>query len=211
MKHLLPFLGVAALLLAAPAFAQYMYLDVNKDGVCTSADVLKSTVDSVTVYLNTNHDANGTLVTCSDGTSQMTINSYEFILRASGTGTVTYGGFANERSEMNVQVGPSGAGGTTDYWIGFGGSTINPPGLYRLGTLAITVTGTPQLSIVGSTPINALANTSFGSQCPGNDLDNTLKLVGTTNGTGDWTDVCGTASGTPVKVTTWGAIKNIYK
>ncbi len=211
MKRFLLLLGVAALLVAAPAFAQYMYLDVNKDGVCTSADALISSTTSVDLWLNTNHDANGTLVTCSDGTSQMTINSYEFILRASGSGTVTYGAFTNARSEMNVQVGPSGAGGTTDYWIGFGGSTIDPPGLYKLGTLAITVTGTPQLSIVGSTSINALANTSFGSQCPGNDLDNTLKLVGTTNGTGDWTDVCGTAAPTPVKVTTWGAIKNLYK
>ncbi len=211
MKHLLPLLGVAALLLAAPAFAQYVYLDVNKDGVCTSADVLNSTVDSVTVYFNTNHDKNGTLVTCSDGTSQMTINSYEFILHASGTGTVTYGGYDNYQSGMTTQVGPAGTGGTTDYWIGFGGITANPPGLYKVGSLAITVTGTPLLSIVGSTSIMAVANTSFGSQCPGNDFDNTIKLVGTTNGVGDFTDTCGTASGTPVKLTTWGAIKNIYK
>ncbi len=211
MKRFLLLLGVASLLVAAPAFAQYMYLDANNDGVCNDLDALTSANTSIDVWLNTNHDKNGTLVTCSDGTSQMTINSYEFILRASGTGTVTYGAFTNLRSEMTVQVGPSGAGGTTDYWIGFGGATINPPGLYHLGTLAITVTGSPELSIVGATSINPLANTSFGCQCPGNDFDNTLKLVGTTNGTGDWTDVCGTASGTPVRVTTWGAIKNLYK
>jgi hypothetical protein len=108
-------------------------------------------------------------------------------------------------------VGPAGAGGTSDYWIGFGGLTANPPGLYKLGTLAITVTNTPQLSIVGSTTLNAVSNTSFGSQCIGNDGDNTMKLVGTTNGIGDWTNVCGTAAPTPVRVTTWGAIKNLYK
>lgn len=211
MKRFLLLLGVAALLVAAPAFAQYMYLDVNGDQVCNSSDALTSSVTSVDVWLNTNHNADGSLATCSDGTSQMTINSYEFILHASGTGTVTFGTYANNQAGMATQVGPAGSGGTTDYWIGFGGPSPNPAGLYKLGTLAITVTGTPQLSIVGTTSIMPVANTSFGSQCPGADFDNTLKLVGTINGTGDWSNVCGTAAPTPVKVTTWGAIKNLYK
>jgi hypothetical protein len=72
--------------------------------------------------------------------------------------------------------------------------------------LAISnVTGTPQLSLVSSTTGNTIAQTAFGSQCPGLAGNNTLKLGR------DWTDVCGTSSGTPVTETTWGKIKDLYR
>ncbi len=210
MKGALPLLAVAALLLASPVSAQYMYLDVNHDGICSYEEVLTSAVTSVDIWLNTTHNKDGSLVTCSEGTYPMSLYSYEFILHAVRGGTVTYGAFTNARPEMTTQVGPVGINGTTDYWIGFGGSTVNPPGLYKLGTLAITVTGTPSLWIVPSTTIWPVANTAFGSECVGKDFDNTLKLIGTTNGTGDWFDVCGTMSLDPVRQPTWGVIKNIY-
>jgi len=65
MRHSLLLLGViAALAIGAPAYSQYIYMDSNADGVNSSADVLSSSTTVVHVYLNTNHDRNGTLKTC---------------------------------------------------------------------------------------------------------------------------------------------------
>ncbi len=211
MRRSLSLLAVTALLLAAPASAQYMFLDMNQDGVCNTDDALVSAVTSVDIWLDTNHNRDGSLAACDEGSYPLSIYSYEFILHASGSGTVRYGAYTNARSEMTTQVGPVGINGTTDYWIGFGGATIDPPGLYKLGSLAVAVTGTPLLSIMPSTTIWPVANTAFGSQCVGKDFDNTLKLFGTQNGTGDWTDVCALTSLIPVRATTWGVIKNMYK
>ena len=56
-------LALAAL--TGPAFAQYMYLDVNGDSLNTSADRLNADGPTVlTIYLNTNHDRDGSLQTC---------------------------------------------------------------------------------------------------------------------------------------------------
>ena len=84
--------------------------------------------------------------------------------------------------------------------------TILTPGTYKLGSVAISgVASGATLSIVSSTSASGTALTSFGSQCEGIDFDNTLKLAL------DWSNVCGTASPTPITPTTWGQIKNIYR
>ncbi len=93
-----------------------------------------------------------------------------------------------------------------DVWVGRGG---NPPGLapgnYKLGTLSITVAGTPHLSFATSSTLSGNAQTAFGSACDGNQFDSTIRLGD------DFTDNCGTDFANPVTETTWGKIKNIYR
>jgi hypothetical protein len=213
MNRFLLLLGVAALVVAAPASAQYVFLDTNGDQACTSADALTSANTSVDVWYVTDHNKDGTTVTCpQDGSVPLTFNGYQFILHASGTGSVTFGAFTNAQATFTTQIGPKGQGGNTDYLIGFIGSTAGlDPGKYMAGTLAITVTGTPTLSIGTSTSLQAGAFTEYATNCSGGDADNTMKLGPNIGGSTDFTDACGTASPTPTKVTTWGAIKNLYR
>lgn len=202
MKHgLLALLAVGALAVAMPASAQYIYLDVNGDGACTTDDVLTPSVTSVDVWIDTNNNANGSVAACSDGTSAMTINSYTFILTAP-TGNVTYGAWTDL---MGFTVNLGGAQAGNDFWLGRGSGTAQAPGNYKLGTLAVTVSATSQLQIASSTTIDPTAITSFGSLCPGNEGDNTLKLGS------DFQDACGTAAGVPTQKTTWGKIKDLYR
>jgi hypothetical protein len=200
MKHcLLVLVAVVALAFGVPASAQYMYLDVNGDGLSTSADVLTSATTSVDVYMDTNSNGNGSVATCPTGEA-LTINSYTFILRS--TGGVTYGTWTDN---MGFTVNLGGATAGNDYWTGRGSGTALAPGTYKLGTLAITVTGNPVINIMSSTSIDPVALTSFGSACPGQDFDNTMKLGL------DWMDVTGTYPSTPVSKTTWGKIKDLYR
>ena len=202
MKNcLLLCVAVLALAVGVPASAQYMFLDVNGDGFCDNTDVLDNTVTSVDVWLATAYDANFFPVTCPDGQGHdLTINSYTFILRS--TGGVTFGAWTDNMS-FSTNLGSGQAG--NDRWVGRGSGSILPPDVYKLGSQAITVTGSPQLSIVASTSASAQALTSFGSACLGQLGNNTMKLGQ------DWFDVCGTSSGTPVNDTTWGKIKALYR
>lgn len=211
MKRFLLLLGAVAMLTSAPAFAQYVYLDVNGDGVCNSSDVLTSSVTSVDVYVDTNHDSLGNPMTCPSGEA-LSIFSYEFILHQVGSGTVAYGAMTNDFTSATTNLGLGS--NTTDYHNGFGGTTIQPPGTYKVATLAITVTGLPQLQVVPATTLNGTYLTAFGSECPGLDFDGTMKLgpnPAFVTGPGDFQSACGTAAATPVRTTTWGAIKNLYK
>jgi len=92
MKKSLLLLGViAALAIGAPAHSQYIYMDVNGDGVCTSADLLTSSSTSIDVWLNTNHDANGSVKTCSSNASQpLDIFSYDLVVHQAGSGSVGF-------------------------------------------------------------------------------------------------------------------------
>jgi hypothetical protein len=202
MKHSLLLVAVVALFaVASPAHSQYMYLDTNNDGVCDSNDILSPSSTSVDVWIDTNHNANGSVATCSQSSNNLTINSYEVIMRA--TGSVTYGTWTDNMS-FATNLGDAQAGG--DFYAGRGSGTVLPAGLYKVGSVAISgVSAGATLSIVSSTSASPIAETAFGSLCEGGDFDNTMKLGS------DWFDVCGSASGTPVTQTTWGQIKNIYK
>ncbi len=204
MKRMLLLLGAAALLYAGPAAAQYVFLDTNGDGICSSYDVLNATVTSIDIYFDTNHDMMGQTTTCPTG-EPLSFFSYEFTLRSNGGGggTISYGAYTNLMPTMTVDFGT--ASGGTDYHTGFGGSTILPPGRYKVGSLAVTIKGVPGLSIVASTTLSPDYLTAFGSQCPGRDFDGTLKLGS------DFMSACATATLTDVKFTTWGAIKNKYR
>ena len=203
MKHSLLLVAVMALVaFAAPAHSQYMFLDTNLDGVCDTNDVLGPASTSVDVWLDTDSNADTTPAdptNCQGGA--FTINSYEVILRA--TGTLTYGAWTDNMAFATV-LGNAQAG--NDFYAGRGSGTILTPGTYKLGSVAISgVVSGALLSIVSSTSASGTALTSFGSQCVGLDADNTLKLPT------DWSNVCGTASPTPITPTTWGQIKNIYR
>jgi len=200
MKNcLLLCVAVLALAVAVPASAQYMFLDVNGDEFCSTDDVLDNTVNHVDIWIATDMDGNFFPVTCPTG-QELTINSYTFILRS--TGGVTYGAWTvNMGFTTNLGTGAAG----NDRWVGRGSGTIQNPGIYKLGSQAVTVTGSAVLSIVSSTTASSQALTSFGSKCLGTLGTNTMKLGL------DWFDVCGTTSSTPVTDTTWGKIKALYR
>ncbi len=178
---------------APPAYAQYMYLDANGDGVHTEADVLPATgVTSVDVWIVTNQNRDGTAAACAvESSSALTINSYEIILRAEG-GTLTYGAFQNAILEFSTSFGARSD--ETDAYFGVGGGSIKPAGRYRLARVSVAVvSGAPSISIAPSTHLAAIYQTSFGCQCPGLDQDNTMKLGS------DWQDADGLPfSGSPL-------------
>jgi hypothetical protein len=202
MKNcLLICVAVLGLAVGVPASAQYMWIDVNGDGVCTTDDNLSAGTTSVDIWLSTNLNLDTSDAFCPTGEA-LTMNSYTFILRSGGG--VTYGAWTDMQGfGTNLYPGTTIAG--NDRWIGRGSGTPLAPGTYKLGSHAITVTGDAQLEIVASTSATNQAITSFGSQCPGVLGVNTLKLGV------DWFDVCGTAPPTAVTETTWGKIKALYR
>ncbi len=190
---------------ARPASAQYFFVDTNHDGVCDARDVLSPTVTSVDVYVDTDRNADGSSPTCPQEAMPFDMVSYEFTLRAWGDGTVTYGDWIQgpAMAEFTVAGGEYRVG--NDFHTGFGSMDALPPGRYRLGTLEITVTGTPRLSFVPVGVRNKEDITAFGSACLGSDLDNTLKLGS------DFTDACGTAQPVAEPPGAWSAIKKLYR
>ena len=174
----------ALALVPTTALSQYMYLDTDGDGLPTAADAISASgPTTLDVWLRTNSNRNGSEATCVTQDGDLTINSYEFILRATG-GTVSWSGFTNHQPDFTVNLGHGES--PTDYHNGQGGGAILPPGTYRLASVTMTVTlGTPSISIESSTPLSGVFLTSFGSRCSGNDFDNTMKLGL------DWFDVDG--------------------
>ena len=184
---------VAALGVATPpAFAQYMYLDANGNGVYDSGDHLapNGTPTTVDLWLVTDHNRDGSPATCDvDPAQPLPVNDYYFSLLAGG-GLVSYSGFTTHLGTIPFgELNP----GDGRYANGYGGVYVYPPGTYHLATLTITATsGAPQVSIVDRVN-GAIQVTDFGmgsSACFGNDFDNTYKLTGPAGGS-DWTDVDG--------------------
>ncbi|HEU4724526.1 MAG TPA: hypothetical protein VFU59_04415, partial [Candidatus Eisenbacteria bacterium] len=198
MKSVVRLLAVAAVCLlafAVPASAQYMYIDVDGDGLNTAADVLTPTTTGVDIWLRTNFNGDGSPAVCNTDTQPLTINSYEFFLRSSG-GAVTLGTWTSDAAlNFNGNFGDFTSG--TDAYHGRSGPQL-AEGTYKLGRLAISgVAAGAVISIVPDSPVNPPGFTSFGTNCPGNDFDNTYKLAGATGGS-DWTDVGNTRTSGPV-------------
>jgi hypothetical protein len=211
MRNRLPLIvSVLALLIAAPASAQYMYFDVNGDGVNTTADVLSSSITSVDVYVATDKnlsnpsDINSSLVaaTCAAGPYPLDINGYNLIITAP-SGGVTFGTWTDAMG-FAIDTGNGKAG--NDAYVGWNGTGYTAAGTHKMGTYTITVTGNPILTLRmpnGGDPVTA--NTDFGSECLGSDFGNT-QYFGI-----DWFSVGPTRAPTPVTETTWGKIKALYK
>ncbi len=173
------------LLLTIPirASAQYLYLDLNGDGLNTPADVLNGVPVNADIYLRTDTNRDGSPTTCASGSQPLSIGSFEFILHSSAPvawGTLVGSGFFGSatRTEHNA----------TDFYAGYFDSTevFLAPGQYHVGTLSIAPVGSPLLAFATSTPLSATYLTSFGSQCKGQDADYTMKLGR------DWHDANGT-------------------
>ena len=186
-------IAVAIAGLAAPAGAQYMYLDSNGNGVSDNGDRLNANGVPTTadVWIITNQDRDGTTAQCKTADGDLTINSYVVNLLAQN-GTVTYSNFINQQPNWTVSFGEANVG-DGQYKNGRGGPAANrlpPGGPYKLMTITITGTaGTPIIN-VNDLNSNSADFTSFGTQCSGNDFDNTYKLAGTHGGS-DWTDADG--------------------
>ena len=170
----------------APASAQFMYIDVNGDGINDTSDMITVGTDHVDLYLVTDKNADGSPVNvanCGDGA--LTINSYEIILRAFGRFTP---GAWTDNMSFPVSLGTAQAG--TDFYVGRGSAVFLPPGKYKLGSLAVSnAENGAGLFVVAFSSVSPTAETAFGSQCVGLDFDNTLKLGS------DWTDTAGTNTG----------------
>jgi len=197
-RFLSKFLGLVSVVAACtihapPSFGQYMYLDSNGDGIHTAADQVGGGANVVDVWIDTDNNRDGSPAVCvTEPGTPLTINSYAFSLRATN-GTIAWGIFTNQLPNAVVQFFHGSS--STEYWNGFGGGPPpNPPGLYRLATLAFSVaSGTPSIEIIPRASGTRVDDTSFGSQCSGTQFDNTIRLGE------DWHDVDGLpfGGGTP--------------
>jgi len=225
MKNcLLSFAVVLALLVGAPAYSQYMYMDVDNDGVnsqntATGDDALDAADTGADVWLDLTKNRDGTPISCTDGSNTLSLIAYEFTIEQSGSGSVSFDGWANNMAgfvtsgilgDSNpASVGFDAASGEAWVFLIATNPTDWPdPGLHKLGRLALTVTGTPKLDFVpvGAATINLNAGTSFGTECfsPNSGLS-TWYL------NDEWTGNDGTASPTPIVEDTWGKIKKLYE
>jgi hypothetical protein len=212
-KYLLLAVAAAVAGLAPMALAQYIYLDANGNGVHDVGDQLQvnSTPTTVDIWLDTNHNRNGSTATCGTGAEPLTMISYCVNLKAVN-GTVTYTGFTNQVPSFTIQLGTPLNPDGVQYKNALGGASALAEGLYKLATMTITgQTGSPHVAIVDLVA-DSQDFTSFGSNCFGNDGDNTYKLTGPAGGS-DWHDAdgLGAADGTDTNPTTWGKIKQLYR
>ena len=205
MKKSLLLLGViAALAIGAPAYSQYIYMDVNGDGVNTSLDALSSSSTVVHIYLNTNAGKSGPAVALCGG-QILDIGLFDVLFHAAGSGSVSYGGFTLGAGMTGFAPLNAFTVAGPDAGVGYVGAGYLAPGLYELGQLAVTVTGTPTLSFIAQSTAFPSPNTAFGSHCDATTNPNYVTLGI------DFFDNDGTASPTPTATTTWGKIKQLYR
>jgi hypothetical protein len=174
-------LGALFCLFAGPAFAQYVYLDTNGDGVHSSGDLLQpnGTPTTINAYINTNHNRDGSLATCDTGDGDLGFwNSYAVNLKAAG-GTVTFSNFVNQQSNFNlvcVGVGIDFLAAGDEMTSCRATATSEAGGLKKMFTVTVTgQSGTPSIQVI---PLGTLGPnfTSFGTPCSAHEFDNTYKL-----------------------------------
>ncbi|MGE5179557.1 MAG: hypothetical protein ACM3PF_10715, partial [Bacteroidota bacterium] len=166
----------AALLGAAPARAQYMFLDFDGDGAYTVIDQYggfsSSDTTNVDVYVVTNENRDGSTPTCPDG-SPLDINAYTVHLVAHSA-PVTFVTVTNRMATM-APLAPL-ATGPYALTASYGGPSTYPPGKYRLMSLRVVFGfGCRNLMIEPSSCFSPPGLvTSFGSSCPGPNGDYTI-------------------------------------
>ena len=181
--------------------AQFLFLDSNGDGKCSTEDVVSGGGITADVWLVTDTNADGSRPDV-ESLAEMTINSYELILKAIG-GRVRFEEYQNLQPTMILPL-RSGKS-DTEMYVGYAGPDILPPGKYLLGSLKVSVLdGDPSIVFASESSLNPRAHTSFGSRFAGIDGNNTLRLwapIDANNdtksanvgleGRGDWTDTGG--------------------
>jgi hypothetical protein len=183
---------------AAPCGAQYIFLDTNGDGLSSlnpflapapPPDPLDATITEIDVYCVPGENRDGSVAACADG-PMVVFYSYGIALRSGGSGTVQFNSWTDRAGFPSSIITEGDHSFTTtgsDCWIGRGGGPgILLNGLSKLGTLSVTVTGTPWIAFLSSSALIPCAKTAFGTHCAGHDFDNTYKLG--CPAPGDWTD-----------------------
>lgn len=171
-----------------PAQAQYMYLDTNGDGVHSNEDTVHPTgTTEVDLWLHTNVNRDGTMVSCPDGAGGIGLSNFDFVLTAVG-GTVIWGSFT-----------PNALHPLPCYQTAFDSSEYaailcapdwtSEAGLYRLGRLEVAVaSGAPSLLFASASRLLPTAATAFGTPCyPGGNNSPTFGV--------DWFDADGARYG----------------
>jgi hypothetical protein len=194
---------LALAVLVGPAPAQYIYLDANGDGVNTPADTLNPTGPTVlTIYLNTNHDKDGSLQTCNSHTTALCgatpsstaldLLTYQIYLSTVG-GTVTWGAFTPDSSSFSTLQ--TQRQDTHDVEFTFARQppgSASPAGLNSLGKIPVTITsGSPAITFprYPNTPLDPNSfGTTFGTHCTAFAFGNSYVL-------GDRADSCGAVGG----------------
>lgn len=213
--------ALASILFAVPAaHAQTLYLDTNGDGLsylresangneAPPVDCLTAGVLSVDVYFDTDRNPDGSAAQCPSG-GTLTIAAYGFVLGWVGAGNVIATGWTDN---MALQEGGISAGDGTfatagqEIWVGRSGAygTDITPGLYKAGTLSVTIQGTPTLYFKAASSGNFPdAQTGFASGC----VDYALRL-GTEIPLSSAFGSCEIAD--DVVPITWGKIKQHYR
>jgi hypothetical protein len=205
----------------APAYSQTLYMDTNGDGLnsllehqngnmSAPDDVLGPGTTSVDFYFDPNHNPDGSVVICPQAPEQpYDMFSYEATVHASGSGSVTFNGWTDL---MNWAIGIITIGDHTfatagqDAWFGRATTTGAVLGRQKVGTLSITVSGTPKLDYLCASTIDFSAQTAFGGHCYGPQFDNTNRLCEQY----PQSNAYGTEAPVPVVPTTWGKIKTMY-
>jgi hypothetical protein len=225
MKRTLLLVVLGMLACVLPARAQYVYLDVNGDGLNyereisvgnqVPVDILNASVTAIDVWFVTNQSADGTAVECQqDPNLNLSIVGYTAILRYTGSGTVTFNGWTDALG-FNTGYITEGDGtfatAGTDAWFGrYGTPPGFPPGAHKIGTVSVTVTGSPSVVFGTSSDISGNAETYFISQCQGARFDSTIRL-GPAGPDYDFQESFGILQTNPVVPTTWGKIKERYR
>lgn len=179
-------------------------MDVDGDGVNGGLERLAlSRVNTIDIWIQTDSNRDGsTSQSRIAGSRPLTINGYEFILRAVG-GSVEWGTYTNSQPTMAMPFGV--LMNDTDYYTGFGGLEALSPGKHKLGTLTVRAkSGNPRLAFASSTPLWRGASTSFASQREGKDGDHALKFTDDPSRLGspskdirgDWADASGLEAAT---------------
>lgn len=166
----------AALLEAAPAGAQYMFLDFDGDGAYTWVDGFGvHDTANVDLYIVTNRNSDGSAAACDADIFAYTVNLFAH------ADSVTFLSVTNRMPGM-IALAPVAA---YPYALSasYGGFSAFPPGKYRLMTFRAVFAGCPNLEIVPSSCFSPPgAVTSFGSSC-GEGLENSMLPV---EGLGSW-------------------------
>lgn len=184
---------------ASRTHGQHLFLDVDGDRKSTSADQLAAGgLRAVDVWLATDEDLDGSASTIRTESGRAPgVYSYELLLRAIG-GSVAWREYMNRMEAMPTQLGSLSS--ESEMYVAYGGPVLLPAGKYLLGTVKVEVlSGTPRIEIVDASPAWPLAQTAFGSDAPGTEVDNTLrfKAGGRQNSTlsrrhpGDWFEAIG--------------------
>jgi len=175
-----------------PAISQYLYLDSNGDGRSTAEDRLSATQPTVVaVYLDTNHDRDGSQQSCNSHTASRTdgaalsIFSYSIVLQVQpGTGSVSWSQYADS---VGFEVlGPDESNSSCYLAERSSGGSSLPAGSYKLGVVTVTVTsGAPVIGVAPSSPLDPAVVTAFGTECEGSGAANSYVLGS------DWFDADG--------------------